>query len=410
MLRQFVRTDRDLRVDVFRGLALAFIFVDHIPYNILAALTLHNFGYSDATEMFIFLAGFSAGMAYGRRYLRQGWLVAGAHVLKRVWTLYVAHIFLFVLFTAQVAYSARVLDAATYIDEMEVAAFLQQADVAILHALTLYFQPAFMNILPLYIVVMLILVLVLPLVERPLVLMLLSGALYAYVTVANLHVPAFGGGRWFFNPLAWQVLFLFGVVLGHAGPEARARWLPDLRWLRLAAIAYVVFAFFAMLAWQVDDLAAMVPRRVAAFLFREEKSNLGPKRLLHFLSLAYLTARYVPRDAAWLRTAAASPLALAGQHALPVFCLGIFLSYAGRLVFGHFSASPATQMLVNAVGFGLQVGVAALSAWFDSTGRARQAGGGGALPGSPSPAAMAVAVAVEGEGRPGASPASGAAP
>jgi len=380
MIHDLVRRDRDLRVDFFRGLALAFIFVDHIPSNALSHLTLRNFGYADATEMFILLAGYSAGIAYGGRQRRDGYMVAAAHLLRRVWTLYVAHIFLFVIFTAQVAYSARVFDAAAYLEEMHVAAFLQEPDVAVLHALTLHFQPAFMNILPLYIVVMLMFVPLLPLLRWPAALLAASGALYLFVQAVNLQIPAYGGGTWFFNPLAWQFLFLIGAVLGHAGTEARQRWIPLRRWLVWLCIAYAAFAFVGILIWQVEWIAQAFPRRLAAVLFDLDKSNLGPKRLLHILALAYLTAHFVPREAAFLRSPAIAPVILCGQRSLPVFCFGIFLSYAGALVMVHFSNSPAAQGLVNVVGFGLQVGAAAISAWFDSSGRARRGAADAAAP------------------------------
>lgn len=61
---------RDLRIDFFRGLALLFIFIDHVPDNVLARFTLRNFGFADAAEVFVLLAGFSAVLAYGRTFER----------------------------------------------------------------------------------------------------------------------------------------------------------------------------------------------------------------------------------------------------------------------------------------------------------------------------------------------------
>src|SRR5258706_803168 len=97
---------RDLRVDFFRGLALLIIFVDHIPENVFALITLRNFGFSDAAEIFIFLSGYSAGYVFGLRDRRQGFFHATYEQLQRVWTLYVVHIFVFVLFIAQVSFTA----------------------------------------------------------------------------------------------------------------------------------------------------------------------------------------------------------------------------------------------------------------------------------------------------------------
>ncbi|NVL32197.1 succinyl transferase OpgC, partial [Pseudomonas syringae pv. actinidiae] len=72
---------RDHRIDFFRGLALIFIFWDHVPDNPLAQLTVRNFGFSDAAEIFVFLAGYASILAYGRIARRDGMLVAGVRIL-----------------------------------------------------------------------------------------------------------------------------------------------------------------------------------------------------------------------------------------------------------------------------------------------------------------------------------------
>lgn len=111
-----IGSNRDLRIDFFRGVALWWIFMDHIPDNWLAQFSLRNFALCDATEIFVLLAGYAAGLAYGRSMDRHGWLFAGADVMRRAWVLYIAHIFLFVVFSAQVWYSATALDRSEYLD------------------------------------------------------------------------------------------------------------------------------------------------------------------------------------------------------------------------------------------------------------------------------------------------------
>jgi hypothetical protein len=66
------RPHRDPRVDLLRGVALLTIFVDHVPGNLLGYLTFRNFGFSDAAELFVVLAGFSSMMAYGGAFERDG--------------------------------------------------------------------------------------------------------------------------------------------------------------------------------------------------------------------------------------------------------------------------------------------------------------------------------------------------
>ena len=201
---------RDLRVDFFRGLALWWIFIDHIPANWIAQVSLRNFALADATEVFVLLAGYAAGIAYGTAYQRHGWLYAAADVVRRAWTLYIAHIFLFVVFAAQVSYSATALDRSEYLDEIHLDVLAEAPYRAMLEALLLSFQPAYLNILPMYVVLLLLFALALPLLSRPLVLAGLSGALYAVARLKGWNLPSWTGGGWYFNPIAWQFLFVLG--------------------------------------------------------------------------------------------------------------------------------------------------------------------------------------------------------
>src|SRR5918995_1258944 len=98
-------SERDLRLDFFRGIALFSIFIDHVAWNnLLAQFTLQSVGFSDAAEVFILISGYTAGMVYGRAIERQGLLMAAMRIYHRVWQLYVAHVFLFMQFVATAAY------------------------------------------------------------------------------------------------------------------------------------------------------------------------------------------------------------------------------------------------------------------------------------------------------------------
>jgi hypothetical protein len=147
-------TGRDLRLDFFRGLALFRIFVDHIPNNVLALFTLQAIGLSDAAEVFIFISGYTAALVYGRARDREGFVRSTAQVYARVWQLYVAHVFLFVAYMALVAHTTAGTPNQLYAEELGAADFLKQPDIAIVMALTLQFQPSFMDILPMYIVLL----------------------------------------------------------------------------------------------------------------------------------------------------------------------------------------------------------------------------------------------------------------
>ena len=185
-----IASGRDLRLDFFRGLALIFIFIDHIPGNIVADFTVRNFGFSDASEIFIFISGYAAGLVYMSAARHEGIVFASARVLRRVWQLYVAHLFLFVIFIAQVAWTSIKFDNPMYVEEMNIASFLQEPHVAIIQSMLLKFKPVYMDILPLYIVLLLFLPLVLWLSMRSrLLTVAISAALYGVVRYYHLNLP-----------------------------------------------------------------------------------------------------------------------------------------------------------------------------------------------------------------------------
>lgn len=355
---------RDLRVDFFRGVALWFIFIDHVPGNALGSLTLRNLALCDATEAFVLLAGYAAGLAYGASMDRLGWGLAAAQLARRVGTLYVAHIFLFVVFTAQVGLSAATLDSAAYLDELHLDAFGEQPYRALLEALLLRFQPAFLDILPLYIVLLALLVPVLPLLRRPVLLLGLSLALYLGTRMSGANLPGWLHGGWFFNPLAWQLLFFIGCVLGYRPPGAPAPavpWHPVLIGLSVLLLLLGAAALWA--TWLSPELTDALPEHVAAVLVEVDKTALHPFRLISMLALAYLLGHAVPTGARWLRGAVAAPFVLLGQHGLPVFCAGIALSFLGRLAL-EVSDRWAMQAAVNLAGLLALVAVGAVAAWF----------------------------------------------
>jgi hypothetical protein len=367
-IASLVRPGRDLRVDFLRGLALWFIFIDHTPGNLLGHLTLRNVAFCDATEGFVLLAGYASGIAYGRLLERAGWLPAAARVMGRVFTLYVAHIFLFVVFTAQVGFSAAALDMAAYLDELALDPFGQEPYRAMLEALLLRYQPAFLDILPLYIVVLALFALVLPLIARPMLLLGVSVALYVATRELGIAPPSWRGAGWFFNPFAWQLLFAVGVVLGRADPAWLAR---RFGWHRgiavLAVLALLGAAVLLNLVWHGPARGWDPPEWLAAWLAGVDKTGLHPARLLSVLAMAWLIAHLLPAGARFLSGRVGSVFVLMGQQSLAVFCAGIFLSFLGRLAI-EVSAGPAMQVAVNLAGFAMLVLIGAVSAWYGGEG------------------------------------------
>ena len=357
--------NRDLRVDFFRGVALWMIFIDHIPDNWVAQFSLRNFALCDATEVFVLLAGYAAGLAYGRSMDRHGWLFAGADVMRRAWTLYIAHIFLFVVFSAQVSYSATLLDRSEYLDEIHLDVLAEAPYQAMLEALKLSFQPAYLNILPMYVVLLGTFAVVLPLLRWPSVLFGLSLTAYVTARVTGLNLPSWTGGGWYFNPITWQFLFMIGAILSYAPPRLRV----PARVLDVVAIVTVVVGVVLLWAvWPYPDVEARFPSSLVHVVLIVDKEALHPMRLLSILALAWLAARLIPIHAVWLRSFFARPFILCGQHSLPVFCSGIFLSFLARLVMED-QGGWLMQAGVNLVGSLALVGVGALAAWYRQKGR-----------------------------------------
>jgi hypothetical protein len=359
-----IPTDRDLRLDLFRGLALWFIYLDHIPSNIVAWITIRNYGFSDATEIFIFVSGFTAAFVYGKAMSDYGFVVSSARILKRAWQIYVAHIFLFVIYMGQIAYVARGFQNPLYAEEMNILEFLQQPDVTLVQALLLKFKPVNMDVLPLYIVLMACFAPVLWLLLRNATLTLaLAVLLYAVTWEFGWNLPAYPSGTWYFNPFAWQLLFVFGAWCALGGAE-RLKWLLRSRITLAVAIGYLLFAFFITLTWHFPHLAPLVPKWVAEHLYPIDKTNLDVLRFAHFLALAAVTVYFVPRDWPYLSSPWFRPAILCGQHSLEIFCLGVFLAFAAHFAKVEISPGIPMQILVSVLGILIMVGVAWLLSWY----------------------------------------------
>lgn len=356
---------RDLRLDFFRGLALWWIFLNHIPNNDFSWLTSRNFGFSDATEIFVFISGYSAALAYRRPMLQQGFGFTTLHVWRRCWQLYVAHLILFLFYTAQIGYVAERFGNPMYMEEMNVTRLLDAPHLALLEALLLEFRPANMDVLPMYIVLLGVFPpLLWLLLRRPGWAFGLSAALFVLVRLTGINLPAYPpGSGWFFNPFAWQFLFVLGAVCA-LRPEVLqglARWR---RPLDVAAVLYLLLAGLIVASWQLPALERWVPEALAEWMYPIDKTSLDVLRLLHFLALAHLAMRLIPRHAAFLHSRWAWPALICGRKALEVFCLGIFLSFAAYLVLIEFGGSLGLQLAVSVAGIGAMVGLAYVLCWY----------------------------------------------
>jgi hypothetical protein len=372
--------DRELRIDLFRGLALWLIFIDHMSPDLLTWFTIRNYGFSDATEIFIFISGYTAAFVYGRAMLESGFVIGTARILRRVWQIYIAHVFLFTVFLAEIAYVAARVHNPLYSEEMGVTDFLRRPDLAIVQTLLLRFRPLNMDVLPLYIVLMFFLPLVLWLMKRrPDLTLALSVTLYVMRWKYDLYLTAYPSGFWSFNPFAWQLLFVFGAWCALGGARRLSGILSSPVTLGIS-FAYLLAAFGVTMTWYFPQLSHLIPPRLEQWIYPIDKPDLDILRFVHFLALATVTVRFVPKDWPGLRSPWLRPMILCGQHSLVIFCLGVFLAFAGYFLLTEISAGIGLHFLVGFCGIVITSAVAWMATWYkrsDAKMAARPGGLGG---------------------------------
>jgi hypothetical protein len=359
-----VSTERDLRLDLFRGLALWLIFLDHIPSNIMSWVTIRNYGFSDATEIFVFISGYTAAFVYGRSMRERGAIVSSARMLQRAWQVYVAHIFLFVIYMAEIAYVSNSFENPLYAEEMGIVELLRQPDVTLIQALLLKFKPANMDVLPLYIVLLGgFAPFIWLLLRQPTIALAVSALVYALTWRYDWNLPAYPGGTWVFNPFAWQLIFGFGAWCALGGAQRLERFIRSKVVLAIA-IAYLAFAFGVVMTWYFPRYGHYIPKWLSDWMYPIDKTNLDVLRFAHFLALAVVTVWFVPRDWPYLKSRWLRPAIICGQHSLEIFCLGVFLAFAGHIALQEISARVTAQVVVSVLGIMIMIGAATLISWY----------------------------------------------
>ena len=354
-----VSIERDLRLDLFRGVGLWMIFLDHIPHDVVSWLTLRNYGFSDAAEFFVFISGYLAGFIYGPIIRAGHFLAALKRLWKRAMEMYVAHIMLFLVFTAQIARTVRKFDNPLYEDEYNVHNNLLHPDVLIGQALTLRYKPVNLDVLPLYITLIAAAPFILwIMVRRPNLTLLGSAILYVLARWFDWNFASYPPGTtWYFNPFAWQLMFVFAAWCGIGG--ANVLWpIIKSRIALIVAAMWIAFAFLIVMTWHVAFLDAMVPKWMIKLIYPIDKTDLDMLRFTHFLALALIVSRYVPRHWAPLTSKWLRPMVMCGQHSLPIFCFGVFLSFGAHWVLMQYTRGVWEQLVVSAVGILIMIAIA----------------------------------------------------
>lgn len=391
-MRTTVPSGRDLRVDFFRGLALATIFVNHVPGNFFEQITHRNFGFSDATEVFVFLAGFAAALAYFPLMRGKSLLYVWAKAWRRAFDLYAAHLLAVALGIAILAGAAIHLSDTRFLQWIGLAGLFENTPESLLGIATLGFQPGYFNVLPMYIGLLLLLPLLLVLRARLGLgaLLAFSFGLYLLTQLFAWNLPTWPGqGGWYFNPLAWQLLFALGLAVGWAVRQGRVL-LGFHLWLYAVASLYVLVALAMKLA---EYYPAPGDLPLPFFLYGQEKTFMTLPRVLHLLALVYLIA-YLPR--AWFsRLNPTGAFTVMGRNALPVFVAGSVLAILAQVLRDALPASsPGRQVAVDLAlvsgGLILEIALAKGLQWYrDMSATAKQPSsgraGGPGLPALPVP-------------------------
>jgi hypothetical protein len=273
--------------------------------------------------------------------------------------MYVAHLVLFLLFTAQVARTARKLDNPMYENEFNVFNFLQHPDILIGQALTLRYKPVDLDALPLFIVLVLFSPLAIwSLTRRPNLTLAGSACLYVLARWFDWNIASYPpGASWYFNPFCWQLLFVFGQWCGVG--EGNRLWAIIRSRIGLTVAAmWLAFSFAIVMTWRFHSLEVFIPGWMMKVIYPVDKTDLDMFRLTHFLALAVLVVCFMPADWSALRRPLFRPLILCGQHSLPLFCLGVMLPFAAHWVLTQYSGSIAAQFGVSAMGIAIMIVVA----------------------------------------------------
>ncbi|MGO4910056.1 OpgC family protein [Pseudorhodobacter sp. W20_MBD10_FR17] len=329
---------RDHRIDMLRGIALVMIFINHIPETAWEHFTSRNFGFSDAAEGFVLMSGMAAGLAYGAAYLRGTPSLAQiVRPWQRAVTLWWVHC---IIIFSVLAFFIFLIDQpgihSMAYDRNILFAVEDPAKLSLAMA-TLGHHFAYADILPLYIVLMLAAPFLLFVCARwPNRALLGSVLLWLCVGVVKLKMPTWPTDYgWSFNPMAWQLLFVAGILTGFALRQGR-RFLPAKRWAVWLAIGYLVFAMIwtkvpvvaehgGHTLWLLYEYAG-VPSLFTAF----DKCFVSLPRLLHILALAYVLS-VLPVVKTMSAHPMAAPFSLLGRNSLPVFAVGSVLAYIGQL-------------------------------------------------------------------------------
>jgi hypothetical protein len=352
---------RDPRLDFFRGSAMFIIFFAHCRGNYLWNFIPARFGVSDAADMFVFLSGMAASIAFGGTFVRLGMAIGTARILYRCIQLYVAHLGLFFSGAMIIAAGTRWFGDVNYIELLNVQRFFADPGGALIGLFSLSYVPHYFDILPLYIAVLAMVPAAMLLARiQPLLAVAASVALYAAVWRWGFDFPANADQQpqWYFNPFAWQLIFFTGFAL-------RRGWVTvplDSRLLLWGSVAVLVLGLAISLPSVFERVPPIDWLRVWIFN-HTDKTNLDLLQYVHFLAQAYVVVVLLKGREEILLSPPLKPFVRCGQQALSIYVSCETLAQLGGMAFDHLGTGFLAQVAVNAVAFAALFAVAFIAAW-----------------------------------------------
>jgi hypothetical protein len=332
---------RDTRIDWLRGLALVMIFINHMPGNRFENWTNRNFGFSDAAEVFVLLAGVAAAFAYFRKFAAGDVGPTTGKIMRRVGTLYAAHVASTLAAVLLFAAAALWYANPDVLDLIGIAPLWSDPVPGLIGIATGGYQLGFFNILPLYVLLLAALPAMMWLARRDLRLLLaVSVTLYLAASMLGWSLPNYPtDGGWYFNPFLWQLLFAIGLTLGIL--KSRGAWVPYHRGVWWLAVAYLVFAAVWM-QWSLGGYLShgLLP----GWMDTLHKSYLPMPRLFHVLALAYVLVHSPLWDLLRVVAARDRVLVTLGQNSLPAFVTGSLASMVGYILLVHAGSDLALEV------------------------------------------------------------------
>lgn len=364
------RSERDPRLDFFRGLGMFIILIAHIPWNDWTNWIPARFGFSDAADLFVFCSGVASALAFAPVFERSGWLIGALRIVHRIWQVYWAHIGGFLVTVALIAWADQSFGGGRYAAGLKVEPLLADFGAYVAGLMTLRYIPNYFDILPMYLTLlaMIPLAMALAAVHRGLVTIAVAVCwLLANLGLLSLTADPVTGRQWFFNPFGWQLVFFTGFAFARG-------WLPaPPRDARLAIAAGVFVLLAAPVSCQSEYPcyagygAAPVLGAIHEFLQPAiDKTHIGALRYLHFLATAYLAYLAVGPAGCRLRGVGADAIRKVGQQTLAVFLTGLVAARALGIALDMMGRGFMATMLINLAGIAILILAARIAAHFKS--------------------------------------------